>query len=99
MDSCLQRLKVKLQDCRDTMIPLFQKRSNTENSEDRPIPSQFDTSAVFFFFYQCRTSILLCVDLIVTLLCVKHNLLQCFSTGGSNVLGMQLKSWSQDRSE
>ncbi len=31
---------------------------------------------------------LLCVDLIVTLLCVKHNLLQCFSSGGSKELGM-----------
>ncbi len=49
MDSCLQHLKVKLQDCRDTMIPLFQNRSNTENSEDRPIPIQSDTSAGFFF--------------------------------------------------
>ncbi len=59
-----------------------------------PIPAQF-----FFFLNQCRISILLCVDLIVTLLCVKHNLLQCFSTGGSKVLGMQPHSGSRDRSE
>ncbi len=42
---------------------------------------------------------LLCVDLIVTLLCVKHNLLQCFSSGGSKELGMQPKRGSRDRSE
>ncbi len=44
-------------------------------------------------------SILLCVDPIVTLLCVKHNLLQCFSTGQSKVLGKQPKSGLRDRSE
>jgi len=37
-----------------------------------PIPIRY--SAVVLF-NQCRISILLCVDLIVTLLCVKHNLL------------------------
>ncbi len=67
---------------RDATIPFFQNCSNT--------------SAVFF--NQCRISILLCVDLIVSLLCVKHNLLQCFSTGGSR-LGMQPKSGWRDRSE
>ncbi len=70
---------------REATIPFFQNRSDPEHSEDRPIQS--DTSTVFFFFfYQCRIPILLhfctSVDLIVTLLCVKHNLLQCFSTGG-----------------
>ncbi len=67
----------------------------------RPIPIQSDTSSVFLFsfFNQCIISILLCVDLIVTLLCVKHNLLECFSTGGSKLLGMQPKSGSRDRSE
>ncbi len=35
----------------------------------------------------------------VTLLCVKHNLLQCFSAGGSKVMGMQPRSGSRDRSE
>ncbi len=42
-------------------------------------------AAQFFILNECRISILLCVDLIVTLLCVKHNLLQCFSTGRSKV--------------
>ncbi len=40
-----------------------------------------DLSACYqrwFFLNQCRISILLCVDLIVTLMCVKHNLLQVF---------------------
>ncbi len=45
-----------------------------------------------------RISIILCVDPIVTLLCVKHNILQCFSTGWSKVR-MQPKSGLQDRSE
>ncbi len=56
---------------RDATIPFFQNRSDTENSEDRPRPIRSDTGAV----------IVLCVDPIVSLLCVKHNLLQCFSTG------------------
>ncbi len=34
---------------REATIPFFQNRSNTANSEDRPIPIQYDTSAVFFF--------------------------------------------------
>ncbi len=37
---------------RDASIPFFQNRSDTANSEDRPIPIQSDTSAgVFFFFF------------------------------------------------
>ncbi len=83
---------------RDATIPFLQNRSNTANSEDRPILIQYDTSAVFFLML-LRISILLCVDPIVTLLCVKHNLLQCFSTGRSKVLGMQPKSGLRDRSE
>ncbi len=51
-------------------------------------PTRYQCS--FFFFYQCRISMLLCV---------KHNLLKYFSTGRSTVLGMQPKSGSRDRSE
>ncbi len=71
---------------RDATIPFFQNRSDTENSENRPIPIQSDTSAVLFF-YQCNLEFLyFSVEPIVALLCVKHNLLQCFSTGRSKVL-------------
>ncbi len=54
---------------RDATIQFFQIRSDPENSAYRPIPIQSDTSAGFFFInveflYFC-----------VTLLCVKHNLL------------------------
>ncbi len=56
-----------------------------------------DTNPIPVYFFQCRISILLYVDLIVTLLCVKHDLLQYFSTGGSKVL--QPQSWSRDCSE
>ncbi len=42
--------------------------------------------AQFYFLNQCTISLFLCVDLIITLLCVKHILLQCFSTGESKVL-------------
>ncbi len=55
--------------------------------------------AQFFVLNQCRIYILLCVEPIVTLLRVKYNLLQCFSTGRSKVLGMQPKSGSRGRSE
>ncbi len=37
-------------DGRDATIPFFQNRSDPENSEDRPIPIQSDTSAGFFYF-------------------------------------------------
>ncbi len=48
----------------------------SQKLEDRPIPIQSDKRVFCFcFFYQCRVSILLCVDLMVTTLCVKHNLL------------------------
>ncbi len=34
---------------REATIQFFQNRSDTAKSEDRPIPIQYDTSAVFFF--------------------------------------------------
>ncbi len=43
--------------------------------EDRDLSACYQRR---FFLNQCRTSILLCDDLNVTLLCVKHNLLQVF---------------------
>ncbi len=83
---------------RDATIPFFQNLSDTAHSEDRQIPIQSYTSQ-FFFLYVTITSILLCVDPIVTLLCVKHNILKCFSSGRSKVLGMQPKRELRDRSE
>ncbi len=80
---------------RDATIQFFPNRS--ENSEDQLIPIQSETSTGFFFI---NVEFLhFSVFLIVTLLYVKHNLLQYFSTGGSKVLGMQPKSGSRDRSE
>ncbi len=35
---------------RDATIPFFQNRSDTENSEECPIPIQSDTRAVLFFY-------------------------------------------------
>ncbi len=85
---------------RDATIPFFQNRSDPilhilriGRYRSNPIPDSF------FFFYVTITSILLCVDPIVTLLCVKHNILQCFSSGRSKVLGMQPKRGLRDRSE
>ncbi len=67
---------------RDATIQFFQNRSDLIPKILRIGRYQSDTSAVFFFFSnQCRISLLFCVDLIVTFLCVKHNLFQCFSTG------------------
>uniref|UniRef100_A0A8C2ECL2 Dolichyl-diphosphooligosaccharide--protein glycosyltransferase subunit 2 n=1 Tax=Cyprinus carpio TaxID=7962 RepID=A0A8C2ECL2_CYPCA len=59
-----------------------------KNSVYWPISIRFDTSAVFFFFNQCRIFILLCVDLIVTLLCAKHNLLNI-----DNFIFMKNNKW------
>ncbi len=42
-------IQMKLVLTRDATIQFFQNRSDTTNSEDRPIPIQSDTSAVFFF--------------------------------------------------
>ncbi len=58
---------------RDATIPFFQIRSDPENSEYRPIPIRSDPSAVFLFccFFINVEFLYFCV----TLLCVKHNLL------------------------
>ncbi len=64
-----------------------------------PIPAHFFLFILFFMYFKYIISILLCVDPIVTLLCVKRNLLQCLSTGRSKVLGMLLKSGLRDHSE
>ncbi len=52
-------ISVQLQS-RDATIPFFQIRSDPENSEYRPIPIRYQHSYFFYFFYQCRVSILLC---------------------------------------
>ncbi len=44
---------------RDATIPFFQIRSDPENSEYRRIRSDPILAQFFFFFYQCRVSILL----------------------------------------
>ncbi len=43
---------------RDATIQFFQNRSDTANSEDRPIPIQSDTSAGVFFFFLCNLEFL-----------------------------------------
>ncbi len=58
---------------RDATIPFFQIRSDPENSEYRPIPIRSDPSAGFFFFINVEF-----LYFCVTLLCVKHNLLDNF---------------------
>ncbi len=56
---------------RDATIPFFQIRSDPENSEYRPIPIR----SQFFFFFSINVEFLY---FCVTLLCVKHNLLDNF---------------------
>ncbi len=43
---------------RDATIPFFQNRSDTVNSEDRPIPIQSDNSAFFFYLFLCNLEFL-----------------------------------------
>ncbi len=43
---------------RDATIQFFQNRSDTTNSEDRPIPIQSDTSAGIIFFFKCNLEFL-----------------------------------------
>ncbi len=59
----------------DATIPFFQIRSDPENSEYRPIPIRSDPilAQVFFFFFNLEF-----LYFCVTLLCVKHNLLDNF---------------------
>ncbi len=58
---------------RDATIPYFQNRCDPEDSEYLPIRS--DSIPAQFALNQCRISIPLCGDLIITLLSVK----QCFN--------------------
>ncbi len=74
---------------RDATIPFFSEpiryRKFRESSDTDPI--RYQRSFICLFFYQCNLEFLyFSVEPIVALLCVKHNLLQCFSTGRSKVL-------------
>ncbi len=63
------------------------------SADTNPIPAQF-----YFIFINVEF-LYFSVLTRLSLFCVKHSLLQCFSTGGSKVLGMQPKSGSRGRSE
>ncbi len=77
---------------RDATIPFFQNQADPENSAATD-PNRYQHS---FFFNRCRISILLCVDLIVTLLCVKHSLLHIPLVSQTRLKGIvhfKIKIW------
>ncbi len=65
-------IQMKLVLTRDATIPFFQNRSDTTNSEDRPIPIQSDTSAGFFFL--CHFEFLYFSVLTRSLFCVLNTI-------------------------
>ncbi len=70
-------LALYVKNTRDATMPFFQIRSDPEKSEYRPIPIRYQRSFFFFFFFFFFNFVIL-LYFRVTLLCVKHNLLDNF---------------------